>query len=223
VKDIFFPFKVLISPVGTFNQLVEKPTAKGLVSLSALMVAVIAVTLYASATKIDLTINGVRTSFLATTTFNGWFVTSLALSVVGLLLYWLVFASGVAVISSMLGGKQTSWRTLLIGLTYLLTVFVVIYAVRAAVYSLLPTIYFRDSSSWPPMDAVERDAAATLITENWGTPYAYFENFLPLVTVAWLVTLGAIAVKTLREIGWIRAMIVSFIGLIVTVFIFGLP
>ncbi len=223
VKDIVFPFKVLISPFRTFNQLIQKPSAKGLISISALTVVVIAATLYASATKIDLAVNSIRTSFLATTTFNGWFATQLALSVVGLLLYWLVFTSGLALISSMIGGKQTSWRTLLIGLAYLLVVFVVIYAVRAVVYFLLPTIYFQDSSSWPPIDTAERDAAVTLITENWGPLYAYFENFLPLVTAAWLVTLGAIAVKTLREVSWIRAAIASLIGLTVTLFIFGLP
>jgi len=223
IKDMILPFKILISPLKTFKQLAREPRSKGLISLSALILVVTAAALYASATKIDLDINGQPTSFLVTDAFNGWFASNFASSAVSILLYWLIFASGLALISKTFGGKEVSWRVMFLGLAYLLSVFIILYAVRAAMYLALPSLYF-SNSSWPPMGEDQVNAALDLITKNWGPLYAYqFLTFFPLVVFAWLVMLGAIAVKTLREVSWAKAIAVSVIGFTVTLLLFGLP
>jgi len=221
---MILPFKILISPIRAFSQLAQKPSVKGLVPLSALILVATAAAVYASATKIDLQIDGQRTSFLVTEAFNGWFASNFASSAFSILLYWLIFASGLALVSRMFGGKEVSWRVSLPSLAYLLSVFIIIYAVRAAMYLTLPSLYFEGISSWPPMNQSEVDAVFSLITERWSSLFAYqFLTFFPFVAFAWLVLLGAIAVRALREISWGRALAVSVIGFSITLLLFGLP
>jgi len=223
VKDLALPFRILISPLKTFRQLAQNPNLKGYVSLSALLVVLTATTVYAFASKIFLNING-RTSFLATDLFNSWFTSNFASTLFYIVFYWLIFASGLALISKTVGGKETSWRALFIVLGYLLSVFIILYAVRTVLYLSLPPLYFEQSSSWPPVEQVEADAALTLISQDWGRLYTYqFLTYFPLIAFAWLVILGAIAVKVLREVSWARALMVSVIGLFITLFLFGPP
>jgi len=224
MKDLVLPFRILISPFKTFSQLVQKTSLKGLISLSALIIVVVAAAQYASATKIDLQIDGQRTSFLATSAFNDWFASSLVWTAFWILLYWLAFTSFLMLISKTFGGKDISWRILFVNFAYLLSVFIVLYAVRAAVYFALPTLYFQDISSWPPVDTEVANAASKLMTDSWGPLFAYqFGIFFTLIAFAWLIVLGAIAVKALREVTWGKAVAVSVIGFSIVLFLFGLP
>jgi hypothetical protein len=224
MQDMVLPFKILISPIKTFGQLAQRPTMKGLITLSVLILAATAAAQYASATRIILNINGLRTSFPSTNSFNGWYVGVFASTALGILLYWLVFSSGLALISWAFGGKKISWRVLFVSFGYLLSVFIILYAVRAMMYLLLPSLYFEGSSSWPPMNQTDVEAIFSLISERWSSLYAYqFLTFFPLVAFVWLVILGAIAVRTLHEISWIKAAAVSLIGFSMTFFLFGLP
>lgn len=223
MKDIVLPFKVLISPIKTFSQLALNPSWKGLVSLSALILVANAAALYASAAKIILNIDG-PTSFLVTDAFNGWFASNLASSSLSILLYWLLFASILVLISRLIGGKEVSWRVLLLSFAYLLSVFIILYAVRAVMYLALPSIYFDMVSSWPPMDEAQVDAVLNRMTESWGSLYVYqFGTIFTFVAFVWLVILGAIAVKALREVSWGKAVAVAVIGFSIALFLFGPP
>lgn len=226
IRDLVIPLKILISPLKTFSQLAQKPSLKGLLSLSALILVVTAAAQYASATKIDLKINEQRTSFVITDAFGGWFATRLASTALGILLYWLVFASGLALISKIFGGKETSWRVLLVVLAYLLSVFIILYAVRAVIYLVLPSLYFNELSYWPPNPENETDwnFALNLIDQSWGPLAVYqFDVVFAFVVLAWLGVLGAVAVKVLREVSWERATAVSAIGIIFTFLVWRLP
>lgn len=224
IREIFLPFTILISPIKAFSQLAQRPAAKGLISVSALVLIAAAAAQYASATKIIIEINGEPTSFVATDLFVTWLTNIFLSTSFSILLYWLVLASGLALISRTFGGKQISWRVLYVSFGYLLSVFMVLYAVRAVVYLTLPSLYFENVSSWPPLDQVQVDYALNLMAENWGSNYVYqFGSFFTLVAFVWLVVLGAIAVKTIREISWRKAAAVSIIGFSITLFLFGFP
>lgn len=219
VKDLFLPFKILISPFKTFTQLAQNPNVKGLISLSALIIIFIAATLYTSAMRINLTINNQSTSFLATDAFNSWFASNLAASLVSILLFWLVLATGLALLSRMFAGKQVSLRVVFPDLAYLLSVFVVLYAVRAAMYLALPTIPF-GINYWPPVGDTDVNDALKLMTETWSPLYAYqFGYIFNMVAYVWLIVLSAIAVKTLREISWSRSLLVSAACFFITLFL----
>jgi hypothetical protein len=215
MKELVLPFKILVSPLKTFSQLAQNPSLIGLASLSALVLILAATALYAFASKIILNIDG-PTSFLATGLFNGWYTSTLASNLFYIVLYWIIFASGLVLISRIVGGgKETSWRALLIVFGYLLSVFIILYAVRTVLYLALPSLNLR-ISSWPPVGETEVNDALKVMTETWGALYAYqFLSYFPLVAFVWLVML--------RETSWTKAVTVSVIGFAITLFLFGPP
>lgn len=210
-------------PLRGFSQIAQKPSGKGLITLVALILVSAAATIYASATKIDLNING-PTNLIVTDIFNGWFVNTLAYTVSSLLLFWLAFAVCLTLISRLGGGKQVSLRILFVGFGYLLSVFVVVYVVRAAMYLALPSIYFEQISSWPPIEKSQVDIVTNSIVENWDPLLVYrLGSIFTFVAIAWLIILGAIAVRTFHESDWKKAIVVSAASSIIAIIIFGLP
>ena len=222
-KDLILPFRILVSPFRTFKQLAQRPAAKGLITLLALVFAITAAAQYASATRIWLTINTMPTSFLQTDNFATWFAASFSSSILYTLMYWFMLTIGLVLISKTLKGRETSLRNSFVIFGYLLLVFVVLYAVRALMYLALPSIQFQ-SDSWPPMSQAAVDDALNLMAQSWGPLFAYqFGSYFTFVSLAWLVILGMIAVKTMREISWLKASIVSVIASLITVFLLQFP
>jgi len=217
------PFKILVSPLKTFNQFAQKPTAKGLILVLALILVVAAATLYAFATKVVLQVNSEPTSFLAAGIFSDWFLGYFASTAFGIILYWLIFATGLALISRVLGGKEISIRVLFLGLAYLLSVFVILYAVRTVIYLALPTLYFSGLSHWPPADEMEVNSALNVINAGWGVLPSQIDFALAFASLIWLAVLGAVAVKVLREVSWSKAAAVSLVVIIFTFLLLRLP
>jgi hypothetical protein len=228
VKDLALPFRILIFPVKTFKQLATNPTRKGLLSLVVLIIVMSAVTVYTSATKIVLTVDPIsvqHVDFIATSSFSSWFIGALSATVFSIALYWLTAAAALSLIGrfSFKGSKAISLRTSLVIFGYLLSVFVVLYAVRAVMYATLPPIPF-PSSIWPPTVQAEKDEADRLITQNWTPlPAAQLIYYSTWVALVWLALLGTIAVKTMQEISWFKAALVSATGFLLTLTLFGLP
>ena len=221
--DLLLPIRVLVTPIRTFAQLAQRSTAKGLITLAALLVIIVAASQYATATRIYLTINDQPTSFVLTDSFTNWFTNLLASTSIFIVLYWLIIAASLALIGRFFGGKAVKLRTSLVIFAYLLSVFVVLYAVRAITYMALPPITFA-TGSWPPVGEDAMNAALELISQNWGSLLIYqFGSYFTFVALVWLVLLGAIAIKTMREISWTRAILVSVTGFMIAVLLFGLP
>ena len=221
--DLLLPIRVLVTPIRTFVQLAQRSTAKGLITLAALLVILVAASQYATATRIYLTINDQPTSFVLTDAFINWFTSILASTSTFIVLYWLIIAASLALIGRFFGGKVVKLRTSLVIFAYLLSVFVVLYAVRAITYLTLPPITFA-TGSWPPADEAAINAALDLIHQNWGGLLIYqFGSYFTFVALAWLALLGAVAVKTMREISWTKAILVSVSGFMIAVLLFGLP
>lgn len=223
VKQMLLPLKILISPVKTFGQLVHKSALKGLLSLSALILVATAATLYTFATKVFVNINDQPTSFLAADSFSNWYISYLVSTTFGIVVYWLIFATGLVLISRMLGGKDISFRILFPDLAYLLSVFVILYAVRTVVYWTLPSLYFSELSHWPPINDAEISSAVSVIEKNWGSLPSEIDFIFSFASFAWLAILGTAAVKVLRELQWKRAILVSVIAITFTFFLLRLP
>ena len=224
-QDLVLPLRILISPLSTFKQLATNPTAKGLLSLIAMIIVVGAATLYASAAKIVLTIDAQTVDFIATSNFSNWFLGTLSTTAFSIALYWLTAAAGLALISRFpfKGSKAISLRVSFVVFGYLLSVFIVLYAVRAAIYLALPPIPF-PSSTWPPTVQVEIDEAVRLMMQNW-TPLPAFQllTYSALAAFVWLVLLGTIAIKVMQEVSWFKAGVMSVTGFLLTLALFGLP
>jgi hypothetical protein len=221
--DLILPLRVLLTPLRAFSQLAQRPAAKGLITLALLLLLTAAATQYASAAKIYLSINGQPpVSFLVSNDFANWFTVTLANTLLYVVMYWLVLVVGLALIGRSFGGKNVSLRNSFVILSYLLSVFIVLYAVRAAMYLALPSINFQ-TNSWPPAEQ-DVEAAVELMTQQWGPLWAYqFGSYFSLIAFAWFIILGVIAVKNMREVSWVKASIVSVIGYVLTFFLLGLP
>jgi hypothetical protein len=219
-RDLAMPLKVVVSPLGAFKQLASNPTAKGLLSLVAFVIVVSAAALYASATRIVLTIDGQYVGFIATSGFSNWFLGALSMTVFSIALYWLAAAVGLALISrfSFKSSRVISLRTSLVIFGYLLSVFVVLYVVRAAIYFALPPITFA-SSTLPQIDEV-----TALVTQNWAPlpVYLLFE-YSAYAAFVWLFLLGTMAIRAMKEISWFKAGMISLTGFLLTLTLFGLP
>lgn len=223
VMDLILPFRVLVSPLRTFEQLAQRSTAKGLITLAALILVVATASQYATATKIFLTVDSQPTSFVRTDSFASWFPSILATTGFSIILYWLVSASGIALLGRFFGGKEVKLRNSLVIFAYLLSVLVVLYAVRLVTYLALPPITF-GIGSWPPVDPTAIDDALSLISQQWGSLFVYqFGSYFTFVAFVWLILLGMVAVKTMRDISWSKASLVSVAGFMITVLLFGLP
>jgi len=221
--DLMLPFRVLVSPLKTFGQLAQRSSAKGLVTLAVLILVITTAAQYATATRIFLTVDGQPTSFIATGSFANWFTNILASTGFSIILYWLIFASGIALVGRFFGGREVKLRNSLVILAYLLSVLVVLYAVRAVTYLALPPITFA-TGSWPPVEQADIDAALSSMSQNWGPLLVYqFGSYFTFVSFVWLVLLGVVAVKAMRDISWTKASLVSVIGFMIAVFLFGLP
>lgn len=225
-KDLVLPLRILVSPLSTFKQLATNPTAKGLLSLIVLIIVVGAATVYAFAAKIVLTIDTVQyVDFIATSSFSNWFLSALSSTAVSIALYWLTAAVGLALISRFpfKGSKVISLRVSFVVFGYLLSVFIALYAVRAVIYQALPPIRF-PSSTWPPMVQVEIDEAMSLMTQNW-TPLLAYQLFYysAWAGFVWLVVLGTIAIKAMHEVSWFKAGVMSVIGFLLTLALWGPP
>jgi hypothetical protein len=221
--DLMLPFRVLVTPLRTFARLAQQPTAKGLVTLAVLIVVSTAAAQYATATRIFLTINDQPTSLIATDSFTSWFTSILATTNLFIVLYWLVFAAGLALVARFFGKKEVKLQTSLVVLAYLLSVLVVLYAVRTITYLALPPITFT-IGSWPPVEQAAMDDALNLMSQNWGSLPAYqFGSYFSLVSFVWLVLLGVVATKAMRDISWQRASLVSVVVFTIMAFVFGLP
>lgn len=222
-KQVVLPFKILISPVKTFSQLAQKPTAKGLITLAALILLVTAVAQYVSASRIILTVNSQPIDFLVTESFQGWYVGAFTSTVLGIFVYWAIFAIGLTLVSRTFGGTITSWRALLVGFGYVLSVFIVLYAVRTIMYLALPPITF-NLSAWPPSTEEQVNQTVRLMQEVWGPSYAYqIGTIFTFVALIWMVLLATVAVRTLRGVGWGRAAAVAALSYTFTLFLFGIP
>jgi hypothetical protein len=223
-KNIILPFKVLVSPLKTFAQLVQEPVRIGLIPLILLLPVLAAGVQYVSATRIILLINNQSTSLASAPFFANWFTNQFALTMLTIILFWLVFATSLALISPIFKGKQISFRALYIILGYLLTVFLILYAVRILVYSLLPSIRFDFLSSWPPSSQSDIDAVNKLVTDNWGSNIVFeFGNIFTLIAFMWLIMLGSVAIRAVREISWQKAFLVSLVGAILSFLLLGPP
>jgi len=178
---------------------------------------------YTTATKIFLTVDGQSTSFLTASNFADWFIQAFASSTLSIVMYWIIIAVSLTLISRFFGGKQTTLRNSFVILGYLLSVFMVLYTVRLAMYLALPSIPF-ETTSWPPVDQVAIDNALSLVAQSWGPLFIYqLGTYFTFVAFAWLVLLGAVAVRTMREISWAKSSVISIIGFAFTLFLFGLP
>jgi hypothetical protein len=208
-ESLTYPFKVIVSPMKAFQRISAYPDIKGFIIIIALLMLASAAVQFSVATKIILNINLQPTSLVATDFFQNFFIQGIIESIFIFSLNWLLFGGALLLIATIMGAKGGSWRQFFIIVGYALTVFILRTVVSAVLVSTLPQINF-SLSAWPPGTEEERTNANNLINANWGPLLAFQAgSYVNLVFDAWLVILGATALRAYRAIPWSRAAIIS--------------
>jgi hypothetical protein len=209
LKSLIYPFEVLFSPLKAFKKIAQYPDIKGLVTVVGLVLLASAGLQSFWASKIFLTINGQPTSLIATDYFSNFLLQGLMQSVLIFAFNWLIFAGALLLIASVLGAKGGGWRPFFILVGYAFSVFIVRTAITAALVSTLPQLSF-SFSVWPPASEADVTLAQDQISAVWGPTFAFQAGaYFNLIIDAWLVILGAIAVRAYREVAWSKAATIS--------------
>lgn len=159
-------------------------------------------------------------SFFTTKSPADYFITSLVNTVIGFFLTWIIYMGSFFVVSGGSREKVTSWRALFIGIGYIFAVAIVGILVRAVLYLTLPALNF-PVSSWPQL-TTDDYIRATLTQNLWYSHIAYtltlFANFSLDI---WILALYAVAIRTMGQLSWKRAVVYAAFAYFIKFFLFG--
>jgi hypothetical protein len=208
-ESLIYPFKVIISPMKAFQRISAYPDIKGFIVIIALLILASAAVQVSVASKLFLNINNQPTSLLSTTYLTDILLNGVIESIILFVFDWIIFASALLLIATLLGPKGSGWRPFFIIIGYAFTVLIVRTAATAALYSTLPSINV-NFSVWPPQTDAEKADYLNQANAIWGPLLvAQIILFLDLAIDAWLAILGAIGVHVYRAVTWSRAAIIS--------------
>jgi hypothetical protein len=208
-ESFTYPFKVIVSPLKAFQRISAYPDIKGFIVVIALLMLASAAVQFSVGTKIILNISAQPTSLVATDFFPNFLIQGVIESIFIFFLSWLIFGGALLLIATVMGAKGGSYRQFFIIVGYALTVFILRTVVSAVLVSTLPQINF-GLSAWPPATEEETTNANNLINANWGSLLAYQAGtYVNLAFDAWLVILGATALRAYRAIPWGKAATIA--------------
>ncbi len=213
-----YPFRVIVSPLKTFKEIMQNPDFKGILLIAGIVTLGTGVLYYAQSSKLFFSIGGTPTNFVASNEFAGGLATALTSTVLYFAFNWLVFGGILFLVMRGFGQKGGSWRLFFILVGYAFSVMIIQSVVNASLALTLPNIYFSNITMWPSTQD-ETQTFNKLVNDgiqaNWGpTPayqaIAYYLSF-PLINIIdiWLVILSVVVVRTFAGMSWGKSAIVS--------------
>jgi hypothetical protein len=156
--------------------------------------------------KDPLEIYGV--SYLATSALN---------AVTPFLFQWLLLTGLMYVIIKGLKGNVT-WKPLMVAVGFALVTMVVQALILIVTYATLPNLYY-------PLEFLagvpgEFDAARQVILNAIAT-VTLIGSIVQIAVYVWTITLGAIITRAITEFGWLKSLLVSGAGFLLTLLILG--
>lgn len=212
---IVYPFKVIVSPLRAFKEIAQNPSIVGAVVLFALLLVTNAASLYASASKIILKIDGSPISLLASSMFSDFMLLSSIEMALAFFVTWFVYASILFLLMKILGEKSQRWLPFFILVGYVFSVFIIRTVVTTLLISTLPDLPL-EISEWPPATPEDYTAYTNTFNAVWASTLAsQVTTFVFLIVYGWFIALSAVAVHASREITWRKAMVISLVALLV--------
>jgi len=212
---IAYPFRVIVSPLKAFKEIAQNRSVLGAVVLFALILVTNAASLYASASKIILTIDESPVSLLASGMFSDFMLTSSAETAISFFTIWFVYASVLFLLMRILGEKGERWLPFFILISYVFSVFIIRAIVTSILISTLPDLPL-DLSKWPPATIEDYTVYTDKFNAVWAPTLAsQVTTFVFLIVYGWFIGLSAVAVHASREIAWRKALMISLIAYLV--------
>lgn len=138
-------------------------------------------------------------------------------------LNWLIYGAAFLLILKLFRTKEGAWHRLFIIIGYTFIVAAVFVIVNAILISTFPTISF-DYQTWTQAfmegDVEAQNRVIQGYENNWvGLPAYQIGYYLTFVNEVWVAALGALAIHFLREVTWNKALTISAIASVLSLFL----
>jgi len=221
IQDVF---RVLYSPLKAFEEIAKTPNIKGpfFIFLVTLLASIGAQ--YISSSKVILQAeNGELVPLTTTAMFNQILMATLRDVTFSFFLNWLLYGATFLLILKLFRIKEGLWHKFFIMIGYIFIVSAVFVVVTAILISTFPAIDF-DFETWTKAflegNAQAQDQVRQKYIENWLSLPAYqITSYLFVVEEVWIALLGAVAIHFLREVSWNKALIISAVASVISLFL----
>lgn len=220
-------FRVLYSPLKAFREIAKAPDAKVpfFILLLTLLASLSAQYVNSSKTLLE-TAEGstVYTPLTATSFFGDRLITTLTDTLFRFFLNWLVYGVTFLLILKLFRAKEGPWHQVftVIGYSFIVATFFVF--VNAIIVSTFPVVHLR-FEVWNGVLEGNQERFNEMILryeETWGHLFAYqLIPYFSIIIATWIAALDAVGVHFLREVSWNRALIISTIVSVMSVFLLG--
>jgi hypothetical protein len=152
-----------------------------------------------------------------------WLPSTVLTSVFDILLRWLIFAGLLWLTVKVFHSQGAPFRTLLIVVGYAFAIMFVYVTIDIFSLSQLPLLYFPNKVIFPLTSreiSVSSSVSSSILTTHWAStaPYNIFIG-IGYVSYAWTIGIFAIALKTLQNFSWKKAVLISMIAFIIALYV----
>jgi len=181
---------------------------------------------FVSSSKILLEVeagSGAYIPLTETNLFTDRLILTLTDSAFRFFLNWLIYGAAFLLILKLFRTKEGAWHRLFIIIGYTFIVAAVFVIVNAILISTFPTISF-DYQTWTQAfmegDVEAQNRVIQGYENNWvGLPAYQIGYYLTFVNEVWVAALGALAIHFLREVTWNKALTISAIASVLSLFL----
>jgi len=206
--------QVVYSPFKAFESIVKNPAAKGPVLILVLGVIATAIQGYIVSSKWYVQLEPEVEQYVpivTTSNFGGRMVSIAIDAGLMLSLVWFLFTGVLLLVIKVSGLKEGSWRVVFFVIGYTLMTSVVNTLVNALLFSGLPTVYLK-WGVWNPLPGTEETAYKEWLSAHsawFASPLYLLVRYLSLAVEGWTAALTAIAIHTMFETTWRKAVAVA--------------
>lgn len=220
-------FRVLYSPLKAFREIARAPDVKGpfFILLLTLLASVGAQYVNSSKTLLE-TAEGstVYTPLTATSFFGERLLTALTDTLFRFFLNWLVYGATFLLFLKLFRAKEGPWHQVftVIGYSFIVATFFVF--VNAIIVSTFPVVHLKFGVWNGVLEGNQERIDEMILTyeETLGSLLAYqVMPYFSIIIAAWIAALDAIGVHFLREVSWNKALIISTIVSVLSLFLLG--
>jgi hypothetical protein len=155
--------------------------------------------------------------------FLNWLSSTVVSSAFDIFLRWLIFAALLWLTVKVFQPQGISFRTLLIVVGYAFAIMFVYLTIDILSISQLPSLYFPNKVIFPLTGReiqVASVATNNIYNTYWTSTIAY-DAFIGVwyVSHVWMIALFAIALKTMQNFSWKKAVVISVMAYIIALFL----
>ncbi len=220
-------FRVLYSPLRAFEEIAKAPNVKGPLLIFLITLLASTSSQYISSSKTLLETEKDSSTYVPLNTtdlFSDRIILALTDAAFRFFLNWLIYGATFLLLLKLFKAKEGPWHYLFILIGYTFIIAAIFIFVNAAIISTLPVVDLK-FEVWNGVvegNQERLDEMILIYNEKWGSAPAYqLMPYFSIVIATWTAALAAAAIHFLREVSWNKALIISAIASVLSVFLMG--